>query len=558
MPKRKPVETPAESFERMRQCFDSIKENHSDPWCWHEYLNDEEKEEPPEDDDDPEGGQLRPKPRTNIERLKSHLLACVSEFQRASQAADQCYYHMSVTPQAMKECCIILGTSGDVDEDMLASGDASPQKMLAMMQEKLSAAKAEMAKLQEEKAELRERLADHLARCDNYWMQWQSTTMKCEETALRLNNLCEHLKDEMEIKRQRTEAFDRLSNVHIRADRLLKWQARDVMKITFKANNKENLFYAFVGFVYILSEQKAERERKEQEARRDAVEFSLKTEVKFLISEIDRRQESVQSLAEQTQRLKHDRRLLGGRIFHKMRKYEPLEYCLWAFELWQTVKKSGALCLEKQLDGEQAYHQSTIQQLVQVSKQVPFMAKRMDILKRQMVEEKTEADLVKRSVTVRYAEAIAEMWERMFAQRLTEQHCLLRLHTLDCEAKDEKIAVLERDIAEDKHIQALKGMVVDLETRLKKALDRRKARGMVVPPGKGMKCVMCSREVMHRNWKEFQTPKVAFEPSPIANAMSPMARSQSDVDLSDGANEWRKGLSKKYGEAAFAAVWRPS
>merc|ERR1719261_576270 len=108
----------------------------------------------------------------------------------------------------------------------------------------------------------------------------------------------------------------------------MKYQGREVMRVTFKANKKENLFYAFVGFVYVLTEQKAERERKEQEARRDAVEFSLKNEVRFLIGEIDRRQEAVQSLAEQTGRLKADRRSLAGRILWKNRKYESLEYCL--------------------------------------------------------------------------------------------------------------------------------------------------------------------------------------------------------------------------------------
>merc|ERR1719162_488467 len=167
-------------------------------------------------------------------------------------------------------------------------------------------------------------------------------------------------------------------------------------------------------------------------------------------------------------------------------------------------------------------HQAAAQQLVQVSKQVPLMAKRVDILKRQFCEEKTAADILKRTVTVQYAEIIATMWEKMFNQRLREIECLHRLHDLDCEAKDERIAVLERDIAEDKHIQALKSMVVDLETRLKKALDRRKQRGLVVPPSKGMKCVMCSREVLHRNWKDFPTPK---GPAFTAAAVTPMAHS---------------------------------
>merc|ERR1719387_106781 len=108
----------------------------------------------------------------------------------------------------------------------------------------------------------------------------------------------------------------------------------------------------------------------------------------------------------------------------------------------------------------------------------------------------------------------------MYAQRLKEMYTLKRLHVLDNESKDERIAVLERDIAEDKHIQSLKTMVVDLENRLKKALDRRKQRGLVVPPGKGVKCVMCSREILHRNWKTSQNPKVPEYPQATSPTMS--------------------------------------
>lgn len=563
MPKRKPVETPVESFERLRQCFDCIKENHSDPWCWHEYLNAEpEDTKVPEDEDDPEAETLVPKPRSNIERLKAHLLAAVGEFQRASQAADMCYYHMSTSPATMRECVIILGTAGDVDEEMLASGDASPQKILSMMQDKLTAAKQQIADLEDEIGILKERLADKQAECNDYWRKWQTSKMQGEEAMLLLNNLTERWNKEMEIKVENAKAYQVLENKLTRCDRLMKYQGREVMRVTFKANKKENLFYAFVGFVHVLTEQKAERERREAEARRDAVEFSLKNEVRFLIGEIDRRQVAVQSLAEQTSRLKNDRRSLAGRILYKMRPYEHLEYQLWVWELWQSVRSTKALNLEKELQKEKASHQSAIQQLVQTTKQVPLMAKRMDILKRQMVEEKTAADIAKRTITNEYAKIVATMWERMYDHRLREIYTLKRLHILDCETKDERIAVLERDIAEDKHIQALKGMVVDLETRLKRALDRRKQKGLVIPPNKGNKCVMCSREILHRNWKEFQTPKVPTFTAPAqlspAPSASPMAKSASEADLTEGAKQWRLGLGAKYGEAAFTAVWRPA
>merc|ERR1719333_522654 len=196
---------------------------------------------------------------------------------------------------------------------MLASGDASPQKIMAMMQDKITAAKETIGKLEDEVNELKERLTNKKAECDDYWRRWQSAQMNGEEAMLRLNNVSIQYNEEMEVKRQNAAAYQVLENKHTRCDRLMKYQGREVMKVTFKANKKENLFYAFVGFVYVLTEQKAERERKEQEARRDAIEFSLKNEVRFLIAEIDRRQIAIQGLAEQMIRLKADRRALGMR-----------------------------------------------------------------------------------------------------------------------------------------------------------------------------------------------------------------------------------------------------
>jgi hypothetical protein len=129
-----PKESSREAFERLRECFDTIKEKHSDPWCWHEYLTPEPEEISPEDDTtDPEVLALRVKPRSNIDKFKVHLLACIAELSRAAAAADVAYFHMCITPEDLKPCCTILGTSGDIDEDMLGDGDASPAKIMAAL-----------------------------------------------------------------------------------------------------------------------------------------------------------------------------------------------------------------------------------------------------------------------------------------------------------------------------------------------------------------------------------------------------------------------------------------
>merc|ERR1719324_67112 len=112
-----------------------------------------------------------------------------------------------------------------------------------------------------------------------------------------------------------------------------------------------------------------------------------------------------------------------------------------------------------------------------------------------------EKDLARREMTAVSGRAVQSLVEKLQKHRVQELAVLARLHRLDVEAKEERIAMLEREIAEDQHIHALKGMVVDLEGRLRRALDRRKQRSFVVPPGTGQKCVACGREDLFKSWK---------------------------------------------------------
>merc|ERR1711862_693211 len=109
-------------------------------------------------------------------------------------------------------------------------------------------------------------------------------------------------------------------------------------------------------------------------------------------------------------------------------------------------------------------------------------------------------------ITISTSQQMAALIEGLQGHRVQEMAVLKKLHEIDVEGLKERIAVLEREIAEDKHIQALKGMVVDLESRLRRALDRRKQRGFVVPPGNAsQKCVQCGREELFRSWKVMPT-----------------------------------------------------
>merc|ERR1712137_513418 len=185
---------------------------------------------------------------------------------------------------------------------------------------------------------------------------------------------------------------------------------------------------------------------------------------------------------------------------HKNRRpYEVLEYCLWIWELWQPIRP--VLVLEKALEAEQAARDATIQQLVQTTQQLPPLAERIDRLQEDFVMEQIAHDVSKRELTSAGARLFSELVEKLRVHRSQELAVLHRIHEVDVEGLKERIAVLEREIAEDKHIHALKGMVVDLESNLRRALDRRKQRAFVVPPSKDHKCPQCQRENLFRSWK---------------------------------------------------------
>merc|ERR1712137_55260 len=187
---------------------------------------------------------------------------------------------------------------------------------------------------------------------------------------------------------------------------------------------------------------------------------------------------------------------------HKNRRpYEVLEYCLWIWELWQPIRP--VLVLEKALEAEQAARDATIQQLVQTTQQLPPLAERIDRLQEDFVMEQIAHDVSKRELTSAGARLFSELVEKLRVHRSQELAVLHRIHEVDVEGLKERIAVLEREIAEDKHISALKGMVVDLESNLRRAMDRRKQRGFVVPPAStdANKCAHCSREVTLNTWR---------------------------------------------------------
>jgi len=553
----KTMESPEESFERLRQALNVLKEHHYDPWNWHEYLGEEPLDilEEDEEAEDAEMMALKPKARKNIDRLKSHLITVVQELNRAGHAADLAYYYMSIHPELMKECVVIMGTAGDIDEDLLLeSGDGSPEKVMAALQAKLDVANERITQLTDEVNDLSRRLIETNYESEDRLRNWSRCKMQAEEAIQRLDKQTRTLNAVLEREAELQADYDDLWMRHVRASKMMIYKARQGMRDRlFAQNKKENLFYAFQGFMYIVQQEKEERIRREQEEMRDSVEFALRNEVRFLLNENLRCNDSVKRLANEQHRLKLDRRALAKRLLYRQRPYERLEYLKWVWELWQPLRSS--LRLEKHLDQTQASLAAVNQQLTWSSKQMVPLMNFMDQLRMEVLREQLEGDLMRRELVAASARQFAALTERLRLQRAQEVEILKRLRELENEAKDERIAVLEREIAEDKHIHALKSMIVDLEQNLRRALDRRKPRSFVVPPN-GPKCVTCGRETSFRAWK--------LPPDGLT-------RSASEVDLSrdrpsavvspppprsPSRGNSRAAWSDEEKESKFVAVWR--
>jgi len=560
------LEGPEEAFERLRQALNVIKDNHYDPWCWHEYLGEDPKDalDEDEEEDDAELVALKPAARKNIDRLKGHLLTVVQEMNTAGHAADLAYYHMSVKPEVMKQCVVIMGSAGDVDSDLLlASGDGSPAKIMAALQTKLDEAHVQIGALTTEVADLKERLIETHYQSEVRMRTWHSSKMQAEEAISRLNQTTLDLNATLEREAELQADYDDLYARHVRASKMMVYKARQSMRDKiFMQNKKENIFYAFQGFMYVVQTEKEERVRREMEEMRDSVEFALRNEVRFLLGENKLNNAAVARLTREAGRLKSTRRALAVRLLRHQRPFEDLEYLLWVWELWQPLR--ARLALEKAVEREQAAKAAITQQLQITSKQMLPLTNMVDHLRIDLVSEQIQHDLSKRELTAAGARQFTALVERLRLHREKELHVLGRLHILDCEAKDERIAVLEREIAEDKHIHALKGMVVDLESNLRRALDRRKQRSYVVPPGAGPKCVQCGRETAFRGWK---LPQEGLSRSASDFDLSPPVGSPALAPLvgSKGMPGGSPSVTRETGtawaeeplkEAKFSAVWR--
>jgi len=351
-----------------------------------------------------------------------------------------------------------------------------------------------------------------------------------EDTITKLDSMTHAFNDLTASRDQLADDYRDLYLRHLRASRMMVHKGRQVLRDqVFKCGRKENLFYSFHGFIQTLQQEKEERIRREHEAERDRVEFALRNEVKFLLGEQWRTRSTLSRLVGEANRLKNDRRNFALRIMHKHRRpYEALEYCLWVWELWQPIRPQ--LVLEKALDAESASKNAYIQQLVQTSQQLPPLAERIDELQESLLAEKVAHDVSRKELTERGARMFGIFLEHLRVHRMQELAVLGRIHEVDVADKKERIAVLEREIAEDKHIHALKGMVVDLESNLRKALDRRKQRAFVVPKS-NPNCPHCARENMFRTWRGFSKDTAAsdMDPSSPLSGGDPLLRTSSSL-----------------------------
>jgi len=555
-----PKESPTEGFERLKQGFETLKSLHTEPWCWHDYLSPEPDLEEDDSalDDDPETYNKKPKPRSNVDRVKQHLFETTRELQRTMAAADAAYVHVCTKPEMMRECIIILGSGGDIDEDLLnSSGDASPQKIIGALQAKLDLATERIELLQEEVEELKSKLVESRYQSEDRWQQWQRAAMLKEEALTKLHwasvGLGDYRKREERLKTQ----YLRLRAEWIRASRLMTYHAVLRVRGTLSQYKKENMFYAFVGFTTVVTQEKEERIRAEHEAKRDAVEFALRYEGKFLRGEVDRRNESLLRLVNHKNKMHNDRRSLACKMLGKYRPYDSEEYYLWIWELWQDIR--CLLRVEKLHEREYCEHAAASQMLIHTSNQIPLLSRLIDVLRRDLALERTEHSLSKRELCATSGKQMATLSEFLTLHRSQEQKTTDKLHLLTCEDKDEKIAILEREICEDKHVVSLRNMVIDLESRLRKALDMRKQRPFLVPPGSGPRCTSTNREILYRGWKVDAMQRAGTADS--TTAPEGMVKSASAAALLDLQPDRRTERSSEQPSVdsqrrTFLAVWR--
>merc|ERR1712232_67379 len=92
------------------------------------------------------------------------------------------------SPEEQRECTMVLGSSGDVDEELLAeSGDASPAKIMAALQKKLDKAKERIKELEEDIKVLESDLQETRRLAEERWENWQTTAVTLEEALTRLH-----------------------------------------------------------------------------------------------------------------------------------------------------------------------------------------------------------------------------------------------------------------------------------------------------------------------------------------------------------------------------------
>lgn len=496
-------EDPTEAFRRLRQCFDNVKSSYTDPWTWHEYLEDDiESGDEAETDDigiDPEVKALLPVARSHQERLKTHLLACGAEIQRASQAADRCYFHIALSPDRLRECILILGSSGEIDaEDLLGSGETGPEALLGILQNKLEAAKHQLEELTTERDNLIEERDFYQERSELYWTEWQQAAVTREEAIVRLDTMTEERDFHVDRGIRLEKTVEDLQQQLFEAIEAKRQRTLKMLRDIFGMQQENLIAEMFQFFKNQMEKERMQRLQREREAQSHKTEAALREELSRIMEELPQRTAEVGSVVQEIGRLKFDRKQLATRLLYKYRPLDRKDYLYSVFEMWKPLRRE--LRLEKLLEREETVRQTYEQLAHQATTQLELSAGRVNELEGDIVAERAERDTDRRHIAACGAARTAVLLERVQAHRDEELEMLERLRNIDIEERDEKIAVLERDIAEDTHVKALKKMIVSLEERVHLFEVRKSMNKPLVDPGTGQKCFACSRETLFKSW----------------------------------------------------------
>lgn len=484
-------EEPTEVFQSLRDQFAHIRDEYGQAWAWKRFLN-----------ESPELG-------------KQQLLDYAASLHEIAKQIDRCYYQLAVRPEQTDECMEVMSALDNNAGDLWTRCET--------MKTKLEQTTVALEETTAERDRLSRTLTEKTEECAKYKSSWEEELSLRKGFQDKLYTTEEHLKTEKDATSRLSGQVNVLTTETIKLDAAKRERMLRAVGM-MQLERGEGL----VGFVFNSMRRVLQMERINR--LRDATEGELQGEV----TKLEMHRESLTKKLHATENDLADSRATVARLKEERTAYAQrmLKTRFGAcdgrllqrrmFDDWTQVL--ALLKVENKLSLIESDYDKTAKSLATTKAKLEETQYSHVKMQEQFDEFRELKRKERKDTLIRQFHHV--VWLRVGQTRTIREMKALAKKQFDeaCQARDERIKLLEKCLRDDSHVVALEKHCHEMEWEMEQTLQGPPSK--VVAPDDGTLCAACRRQVVYQDYL-VQDNGVGVQPEKSAWGLPPLERKAS-------------------------------